>query len=57
MWMFVAYSEFITRDRAVTLPKGVKQSGWLLQLWFLERIVAYYDKYLARPCWRRLLGY
>jgi hypothetical protein len=56
MWMFVAYSKFITRDRAVTLPKSVKQSGLLLKLWFLERMVAYYDKYLARPCWRRLLG-
>ena len=57
MWMFVAYSKFITRDRAVTLPKSVKWSGLSLKLWFLERIVAYYGWYLARPWWRRLLGF
>jgi len=26
------------------------------KLWFLERMVAYYSEYLARPWWRRLLG-
>ena len=28
----------------------------VLKLWFLKRMVAYYDEYLARPWWRRLLG-
>ena len=28
----------------------------VFKLWFLERMVAYYDAYLARPWWRRLWG-
>ena len=28
----------------------------VLKLWFLERMVTYYDEYLARPWWRRLWG-
>jgi hypothetical protein len=27
-----------------------------LKLWFLERMVAYYEEHLNRPWWRRLLG-
>ena len=27
----------------------------VLKLWFLERMVVYYDEHLARPWWRRLL--
>ena len=26
------------------------------KLWFLERMVAYYEEHLTRPWWRRLLG-
>jgi hypothetical protein len=29
----------------------------MFKLWFLERMVAYYNEHLARPWWRRLLGY
>jgi hypothetical protein len=28
----------------------------LFKLWFLARMVAYYNEYLARPWWRRLRG-
>jgi Family of unknown function (DUF6653) len=28
----------------------------VLKLWFLERMVSYYDEYRARPWWRRLWG-
>ena len=40
------------------LWKLISFGGFALvfKLWFLERMVAYYGEYLARPWWRRLLG-
>ncbi len=40
------------------LWKLISLGGFALvfKLWFLERMVAYYDEYFARPWWRKLLG-
>jgi hypothetical protein len=53
-FLLALYSAYARR-----LWKLVSFGGFALgsKLWFLERMVAYYDEYLARPWWRRLLGF
>jgi hypothetical protein len=52
-FLLALYSAYARR-----LWKLITFGGFALvfKLWFLERMVAYYDEYLARPWWRRLLG-
>jgi hypothetical protein len=52
-FLLAIYSAYARR-----LWKLISFGGFALvfKLWFLERMVAYYDEYLARPWWRRLLG-
>jgi hypothetical protein len=52
-FLLALYSAYARR-----LWKLISFGGFALmfKLWFLERMVAYYDECFARPWWRRLLG-
>ena len=62
----MAISTFSALFFLVALYSAYAQRLWRLvsfgslalgfKLWFLERMVSYYDEYSARPWWRRLRG-
>ena len=52
-FLLALYSAYVRRLWKLTSFGGF---ALVFKLWFLERMVAYYERYLARPWWRRLLG-
>src|SRR3712207_3933406 len=52
-FLVALYSVYARRLRELITFGGLALG---LKLWFLQRMVTYYDEYLARPWWRRLRG-
>jgi hypothetical protein len=52
-FLVALYSAYARRLRELITFGGL---ALVFKLWFLKRMVTYYDEYLARPWWRRLRG-
>ena len=53
LFLVALYSAYARQLRRLLSFGGL---ALVFKLWFLERMVTYYDEYLARPWWRRLWG-
>ena len=53
LFLLALYSAYARRLRKLVSFGGLTLA---FKLWFLERMVAYYDERRARPWWHRLLG-
>ena len=51
LFLVALYSAYARQLRRLLSFGGL---ALIFKLWFLERMVTYYDEYLARPWWRRL---
>ncbi len=51
LFLVALYSAYARQLRRLLSFGGL---ALVFKLWFLERMVTYYDAYLARPWWRRL---
>jgi hypothetical protein len=52
-FMLALHSAYTRRLRRLVSLGGLALT---FKLWFLKRMVAYYDEQLARPLWRKLLS-